>query len=153
MRRTVVAIALVIAAFAGYRYVAGRATAAGRYRAFAEEILHRRYDAAAAMADGLTSSQLAQLGTQERIGAGPPMFQTLFPSRFSIESEGTAADGTVTITAIQTVLFNPAGVESAVRPAMFAEMKQVTSLRKTSDGWRVTAFDNVFRKMDSVSGR
>ena len=150
MRRTVIVIVLVLGGFAGYRYIGSRTTAAGRYRAFAEEILYRRYDNAAAMTDGLTSSQLAQLGTQERIGAGPQMFQTLFPSRYSIESEETAADGTVTIRAIQTVFFNPVGVESAVRPAMYAEMKQVASLRKTSDGWKVTAFDNAFQKMESV---
>ena len=61
-----------------------------------------------------------------------------------------SADGTVTLHAMQTVLFNPPGVESAVRPAMYAKLNQVVSLRKTSSGWKVTSFDNKFASMDSM---
>jgi hypothetical protein len=56
----------------------------------------------------------------------------------------------VRLTAIQTVLFNPVGVESAIRPAMFADMKQTTTLRKTSAGWKVVSFDNVCQKVDAM---
>jgi hypothetical protein len=59
----------------------------------------------------------------------------------------------VTLHATQTVLFNPAGVESATRPAMFATLKQVVTLRKGSSGWRITAFENNFEKMDAVTHR
>jgi hypothetical protein len=123
------------------------------YKSFAEEVLHRHYDAAAGMCDGLTASDLARLGTQEHIGAGPAMFQTLFPSRFKITSEQEQSDGTVKLTAVQTVLFNPVGVESAVRPAMFADMKQVTILKKTGADWKVTSFENEFQRMDSLTSR
>lgn len=75
-----------------------------RYRAFADEILHRRYDAAAEMADGLTAADLDKLGSQERIGGGPPMFLTLFPSRFVVESRTSTPDGFVVLPVIQTVL-------------------------------------------------
>jgi hypothetical protein len=44
-----------------------------------------RHDAAAAMSDGLTAKDLERSGTQEKIGAGPSMFQTLFPSRYEIQ--------------------------------------------------------------------
>ena len=81
------------------------------------------------------------------------MFQTLFPSRFAIESSETGADGLLTLHAVQTVLFNPPGVESAVRPAMYAKLHQVVSLRKTSSGWKVTSFENKFDSMDSLSGK
>jgi len=121
-----------------------------RYKQFAEEMLQRRYDAAAAMTDGLTAAELGELGTQERIGAGPAMFQTLFPSRFVIDTREKAADGAVILHATQTVLFNPAGVES-IRPAMFATMKQVVTLKQRDGAWRVTAFTNSFEKMDSLS--
>ena len=84
------------------------------------------------MCDGLSSKDLEQLGSQERIGAGPPMFQTLFPSRFVVASREKSPDGSVTLHATQTVLFNPVGVESAVRPAMFAKLKQVITLHKQS---------------------
>jgi hypothetical protein len=51
------------------------------------------------------------------------------------------------------VLFKPAGVESAVRPAMYATMNQTVTLRKTVGGWKVAAFDNKFGKMDSLTAR
>ena len=152
MKKALGVLGLIVLGVLGYRTVHARGPEA-QYKLFAEEILHRRYDLAAGMADGLTANDLAALGSQERIGAGPPMFQTLFPSRFAIESEDTAADGAVTLRATQTVLFNPQGVESALRPAMFATLKQVVTLRKGDGGWRVTAFANRFENMDTLSGR
>ena len=122
------------------------------YEVFAEEMLHRNYDAAAGMADGLTPADLARLGSQERIGAGPAMFQKLFASRFKILSQDSTDDG-VKLTAVQTVLFNPAGVESAMRPAMYADLKQVITLRKRANGWKVASFTNDFVQMDSLTGR
>jgi len=153
MKRAAAVAAVIIGiAFLAYRGLA-KNPVESRYREFAEEMLHRRYDAAAAMTSGLTAAQLAELGTQERIGAGPPMFQTLFPSRFVIDSRETAPDGSVVLHATQTVLFNPAGVESAVRPAMYARMKQIVTLRKNAGTWRVTAFENSCEKMDTFDGR
>jgi hypothetical protein len=51
------------------------------------------------------------------------------------------------------VLFNPAGVESAVRPAMSATMNQTVTLRKTAGGWKVAAFENKLEKVDSLMSR
>jgi hypothetical protein len=51
------------------------------------------------------------------------------------------------------VLFNPASVESAVRPAMFATMNQTVTLRKSANGWKVAAFENNFAKLDSLTER
>ena len=153
MRRLVVVLVVLGAAFLGYRYYRGSHAPVKHYKAFAEEILHRRYDAAAEMAEGLTAANLAKKGSQERIGAGPEMFQTLFPSRFAIESQETGPDGELTINATQTVLFNPQGVESAVRPAMYATMKQVTKLRNGGQGWKVVGFENKFEKMDTLTVR
>src|SRR5262249_21368385 len=147
-----VVVAIVGGAFLAYRHFIADGPEA-KYKEFAEAVLHRNYDAAAAMAEGLTASDLQRLGSQERIGAGPAMFQTLFPSRFDIHSQESGADGAVTLHATQTVRFNPAGVESATRPAMFATLQQVVTLRKGSNGWKVTAFENNFEKMDSLSQR
>jgi hypothetical protein len=152
MRRIIVVLVLVAAAAAGYQYYRTSYGPERHYKAFAEEILRRNYDAATAMADGLTADQLAQQGSQERIGAGPPMFQAVYPSRFTIDSNTKDADGVVTIAATQTVLFTPPGVESA-RPAMFAVLKQVARLRNGSDGWKVVSFENNFERMDSLGRR
>jgi hypothetical protein len=153
MRRVVPALVVVAAAIFGYRYYATSYAPEKAYKAFAEDILHQRYKEAAAKCDGLTEDDLGKLGSQERIGAGPPMFQTLFPSRFDVQSRESAADGGVTLHAVQTVLFNPVGVESAVRPAMYAVLNQTVTLRKSAGEWRVIAFDNKFEKLDSTSVR
>jgi hypothetical protein len=152
--RRIIAIAVVLAvAVVAYRYYRNTSGPVSRYKKFAEEILHRRYAAAAEMADGLTAADLEKLGSQEKIGAGPPMFQTIFPSRFEIESRESGADGITTINATQTVLFNPAGVESALRPAMYATLKQLIKLRAADGDWKVVAFENSFEKMDAVPRR
>jgi hypothetical protein len=151
MKRAVVAVMLLVAGGFAYRRLVSSGPVK-TYETFAETMLQRRYDDAAAMTEGLTRGQLEQLGSQERIGAGPAMFQTLFPSRFEITSEREAA-GIVTVEAVQTVLFNPAGVESAVRPAMRAELRQVTKLRRNGGAWKVISFENEFVSMDEVRRR
>jgi hypothetical protein len=151
MKRTALVIVCLIAVFFTWRYFATNPVEE-RYKQFAEQMLQRRYDAAAAMADGLTAADLRELGTQEQIGAGPAMFQALFPSRFVIDARENAPGGGVVLHATQTVLFNPAGVES-IRPAMFARMKQVVTLRQSGGAWKVTAFANSFEKMDSLTAR
>lgn len=150
MKRTVFAVVVLAAAFLGYRYYEKSYAPVQHYKKFAEDILHRRYDAAAGLTEGLSAKDLEKQGTQEHIGAGSQMFQTLFPSHYAIESSQQAADGTLTLRAVQTVLFNPVGVESAVRPAMVAKLNQTVSLRKTPSGWKVTSFENQFASMDSM---
>ena len=152
MKRAFIVIVIIGGAFLGYRYY-DRSGPDAQYKKFAEAVLHRQYDAAAAMTEGLSSGDLQRSGTQEKIGAGPEMFQTLFPSRFQIETREKAADGTLTLTAIQTVLFNPPGVESAARPAMYAKMNQTVTMRKSGGAWKVVAFDNKFGSMDSLTRR
>jgi hypothetical protein len=151
MRRLVVVLILVAGAIAGYHYYVTSYAPEKFYKAFAEDIVHQRYDEAAKKCDGLTAADLGKSGSQEQIGAGPSMFQTLFPSRFRIESRETTPAGEITLQAVQTVLFNPVGVESAIRPAMYAKLKQIITLRKTNGEWRVTAFENKFEQMDQTS--
>ena len=152
MKRAAVVILIMAGAFLAWRHF-GSGGPAKRYQEFAEDILKRDYAAAARMSDGLSEQQLGSLGTQERIGAGPAMFQTLFPSRYNVESEEKASDGTVTLHAIQTVLFNPPGVESAMRPAMYAKLRQVVQLKKRDGEWKITSFENKFQEMDSLSSK
>ena len=151
MKRLAVLLLLAAAALAGYRYYAATIAPERQYRAFAEEVLHQHYDAAAAMSDGLSAKDIEQSGTQESIGAGPQMFQTLFPSRFDVTSREAGPGGALVLHAVQTVLFNPQGVESAVRPAMAATMNQTVTLRKSGGGWKVAAFENKLGKVDSLT--
>lgn len=151
MKRAIAVVIVLAGAAIGYRqYAASQPVRA--YRAFAEAVLHRDYDGAAAMTAGLTARELERSGTQEHIGAGPAMFQTLFPSRFRIVSRDER-DGDLTLTAIQTVLFNPQGVESAIRPAMFADMKQVAVMTRGAGGWKVKSFANEFQRMGELTAR
>jgi hypothetical protein len=152
MKRLLPVVILAAAAFLGFRYF-GSSGPERVYRKFAEEVVQRNYAAAAAMCDGLSADDLSRLGTQEHIGAGPAMFQKLFPSRFTIESSGKRDDGSVDLEAVQTVYFNPVGVESAIRPAMFATMRQHVTMRKKDGAWKVAAFENAFQSMDNVPKR
>ena len=154
MNKQIVAIVIAaVAVVAGRFYYSGSIAPVRTYKTFAEHVLHRRYDAASAMADGLTADDIQKSGSQEKIGPGPQMFQTLFPSRFTIESQERDADGTLILHAVQTVLFNPAGVESAVFPAMYAKMKQTVRMHRSGGGWKITAFENTFDSMDSTRRR
>jgi hypothetical protein len=152
MKRAILVAIVLAGGFAGYRHFFSADRVEANYKAFAEEVLNRRYDAAAAMTDGLTASDLENLGSQERIGAGAAMFQTLFPSRFVVDSRESTPDGSVVLHATQTVLFNPVGIESAI-PAMKATLRQVVTMRKRDGEWRVAAFENNFESMDSLSRR
>jgi hypothetical protein len=150
MKRAILLLLLAAVAFAGWRYYATSIAPERRYKAFAEEVLRQHYDAAAAMSDGLSAKEIEQNGTQEAIGAGPAMFQTLFSSRFEVSSRESAPDGALVLHAVQTVLFNPAGVESALRPAMAATMNQTATLRKSGGAWKISAFENKLGKVDSL---
>ncbi|HJW95871.1 MAG TPA: hypothetical protein VJ901_19845 [Thermoanaerobaculia bacterium] len=147
MKRIAVISLALVALYFGYKRLTGDSPDA-TYVRFAEEMLQRHYDKAAALSQGLSADDLAKLGTQERIGPGPAMFSVLFASRFNVDSRETAADGSTVLHATQIVLFNPNGIESAV-PAMKAVMKQVVTLRKSEGAWKVTAFENAFESMGS----
>lgn len=151
MKRLVATAVLLIAAIAGYRYYAGNAPVRA-YEQFAEAIAHRQYDAAAAMTTGLTPAELERSGTQEKGGAGPAMFQTLFKSNFRIDSKEAAADGSIVMKCVQTLPFNPVGVESA-RPAMYLRMNQTVGMKNVEGAWKVVSFENAFDKMDSLTAR
>lgn len=153
MKRAIVLAVIVAGAFAGYRRYTSDYAPVKLYKSFAEEVLQRHYDAAAALTEGMTATDVQRAGSQEKVGMGPAMFQTLFPSRYDIESKSLAADGTLTINAVQTILFNPPGVESALRPAMYAKMKQVVTMHKNGGAWKITSFENKFDSMDSASRR
>jgi hypothetical protein len=152
MKRAIAVVVIIAATFLGYRHYDRSYAPVSTYKKFAEEILRRHYDAAAVLSDGLTAKDLERSGSQEKIGAGPAMFQTLFPSRYEIQSAEMGSDGTLTLHAVQTVLFNPPGVESAARPAMYAKMNQTVTMRDVS-GWKITSFENKFDSMDSLGSR
>jgi len=152
VKKAFVVAFIIGAGFLTYRFTTSHGPVA-IYKSFAEKILHRDFAGAAAMSDGLTADDLEKQGSQEHIGAGPEMFQKLFPSQYQVETNERNADGSVTLHVLQTVFFNPQGVESAVRPAMYAKLRQVITLHKGEGGWRVTAFTNTCEKMDTVSGK
>jgi len=153
MKWLVVLGILAGAGFAGYRVYDSSTAPVKRYEAFAEEILNRRYEAAQGMCEGLSREQLEASGTMEKIGAGSTMFQTVFPSRFEIRTKEKGADGEMALDAVQTVNWNPPGVESVMRPAMEAKMDQRVTLRRVDGQWRVTSFRNTFVSMAERQAR
>jgi hypothetical protein len=88
MQRAIAVVVIIAAIFLGYRYYSRSYAPESTYKKFAEEILHRHYDAAAALSDGLTARDLERSGSQEKIGAGPACML----SRPCV-SEGMRAEG------------------------------------------------------------
>lgn len=152
MKRMVVAALLLAAALAGYRWYAGSFAPQQQYKKFAEEMLRRRYDLAAAMTTGMSAEELSALGSQEQTFGGPSMFQTLFPSKYKFESQKLAPDGTLSMHVVQTVLFNPPGVESAM-PSMYATLRQTVTMKKVEGAWKVASFENKLEQIDSMRRR
>jgi hypothetical protein len=67
MKRLIAAAALLAAAFFGYRYYDASYAPERKYKEFAEEMLKRHYDSAAAMTDGLTAQDLARARRSDRV--------------------------------------------------------------------------------------
>jgi hypothetical protein len=65
-------------------------------------------------------------------------------TRYAIDSVTSSPEGDVVIAAKQTIGFDPPGVTSAVGGAMFAVFRHQATLHKTSEGWKITAFEPTF---------
>ena len=55
MKRAVVAVVVLAAAFLGYRHYDKSYSPVQHYKKFAEQILHRQYDAASELTDGIAA--------------------------------------------------------------------------------------------------
>lgn len=119
------------------------------YREFATAMVDLDFERAANFSEGLSERGWEKVSPLHAIGYS--MIQDTFRPLYTIESQRELSENEVEIRAMQAVQFNPPGVESAMRPAMVAKVGQTARLKKTGDGWKVIAFENDVRSVDSLT--
>ena len=72
---------------------------------------------------------------------------------YAVESREPASGDGVAFVVRQTILFDPPGATTGIDGAMFARYRHEATVRKTSDGWRVIAFEPTFLEMGEMRRR
>ena len=143
--------------------VAGAATAYG-YRSW---IGSRAYSAYEGFAEAWAKEDRVQA---EKFAAGEDVIKHAFDDRALRGNRGGAAmeafrgtqytvesrtrDGDeMRLTVVQTIRFDPPGATTGIGGAMWARYRDEATVKKTSDGWRVTSFEPTFVDMGEVKRR
>ena len=139
MKRLLLAALVLGAAFLAYRRFAPDEPVR-TYRRFAEAWARSRYEDAARLSEGEAVSRA--LGRQSVSNLfGGPWIETLHGMRLTIESREEKENGDVSIEARQLLFFDPPGITSGLGGAMYASFRHSATLKKTPDGWKLTAFE------------
>jgi len=139
MRKLILVALLAAAAVVAARSIS-RWRARVAYEEFAEAWTH---------GDAKRAGELAEAGAAERalekrslrgLPNGPIM-EAFRGTRYAIESESRNAAGDMEIEATQTILFDPPGITTALGGAMYTHVHHSATLRHSSGGWKVIAFE------------
>jgi hypothetical protein len=104
--------------------------------------------AAAALTDGGKAKKAVETHILRGVCRAP--MEALGGSRVTLDSRSAGPDGTV-LTMSQVVAFDPPGRTSGFANAMAATFRHVVTMKKTAEGWKVTAFQPTF--VDAVPTR
>jgi hypothetical protein len=74
-------------------------------------------------------------------------------TRYEVESTTRTPAGDIVLEVKQTIQFDPPGVTSAITGAMYTHIHHSATMRKTSDGWKVVAFEPKFIDMGEFHRR
>jgi hypothetical protein len=122
------------------------------YENFAEAWVREDRIAAARYADDETVKhaleELAIRGTR-----GGAAIEALRGDRYEVESRTRAAKGEQKLVVKLTVHFDPPGVTTGIGGAWYAHFRHTASVRKTTEGWRVVAFDSEFLDRGEIRHR
>jgi len=81
----------------------------------------------------------------------PYSIQTLGRIDYALQSSERGADSNeVNLAVEQTVYFNPPGVESAMRAAMYMTIIHKVTMKKGDGGWKVVAFNPKVSKISET---
>ena len=103
--------------------------------------------AAAAMTDGEKAKKAVETHILRGVCRAP--MEALGASRSTVESRADGPGGEVTLTMRQDVAFDPPGQTSGFASSMSASFRQVVTMKKTPDGWKVSGFEPTY--LDAVS--
>ena len=136
----------------GYRsWIGSRAYAA--YEGFAEAWAREDRVAAEKFASGAdvvkhAFDERALRGTQ-----GGAAMEALRGTSYTVESRAREADGALRLVAVQTIRFDPPGRTTGVGGAMWAKFRDEATVKKTTEGWRVVAFEPRYLEMGEIRRR
>ena len=142
LKKLVVLALLLGGAHVVYRHFQ-RAVPIGEYEKFADAWAQGDTEEALRHADG--DAIRRTLRSQSIRGLMQiPMMEAFHGTRYEIDSVASSPPGDVLVVARQTIGFDPPGMSTAVGGAAFAVFRHKASLHKTSEGWRVIAFEPTF---------
>ena len=151
VKRALLLILLAAAGLFAVRSVS-RWRARTAYEGFAEAWTHgdmaeaKKYGTDEAATHALKEASLRGLQS----GAAMEAFRG---TRYSYESESRTDSGDVELQVRQTIFFDPPGITSAIGGAMYTGISHTVTLRNTSEGWRVVAFEPKYLDMGPVRKR
>ena len=144
--KKLVSVLLFLGALAlAYRWYASW-TAYKTYERFAESWAREDKTAAAKYGDAET----VRHAFEERPLRGTPggaVMEAFRGTRYSIESKTRSPGGDVELQVMQAIFFDPPGVTTGIGGAMVAHFHHTATVRKTSDGWKVVAFEPTYQNM------
>ena len=139
MLRRSLALSLALSAFLVVVNCAG-GSAEKTFEKFASAWADERTEDALAYCEGDSAKEAVKaLGISQLLS--PYSIQTLGRIDYEVQStEKGANSGELNLTVEQQIYFNPPGVESAVRAAMYATVIHHVIMKKGSGGWKVVSF-------------
>jgi hypothetical protein len=151
MKKLVLAAVLLGAALLGYRWFTGwRAYKA--YEAFADAWA-RENRAAAAEHGNEDAVRNAFDKKPLRSTPGGAAMEAFRGTLYAVESKTRNGDGDLELLVTQTILFDPPGMTTGIGGAMFARFHETATVRDTSDGSKVVAFEPTFVEMGPTRKR
>ena len=151
MKKLVVLLVLGGAAFFGYRSFSGDG-AVSAYEKFAEAWTHDNPAEAKKYADAETARKAFEEQNLRGLRSGA-MIEAFRGTRYEIESRTRPVENEVALEVRQTIQFDPPGVTSGIMGAMYTHIHHSARVRKTSDGWKVVAFEAKFLDMGEMRRR
>ena len=140
MKALVAVVVAVLVGFAAWHVHQAKQAPVTAFETFATLVARGQYG----QADAFTDGPIADITQGDRYGVvGWVPVQELRSVKYEVTSRVAHGDD-VDLTVLQTVGFNPPGVESAMRSAMHGRFKQTATMHHASSGWKVTAFHNEF---------
>jgi hypothetical protein len=116
------------------------------YEKFAEAWVHGDKTEAARYGDAETVRHALDDRSLRETEGGATM-EAFRGERYSVESKTRSPGGDVELQIRQSIFFDPPGTTSAIGGAMVAHFRHRATVRKTSDGWKVVAFEPTYLDM------
>jgi len=147
MKRLLAVVVILGGGFFTYRQIAA-AGPARTFDQFAEAWARGRTEAALALSDGDSMRRTLEKKTFVDTMCPPWTVDAFHGLRTEVVSSARNASGDLELDTRQTVAFDPPGATSGLGGAAAATFHHRVTMRETSGGWRVVAFDP---KCDNVT--